>query len=316
MPVWHLPMKKIFIIHENDEWVTPLEIELKKINAPFEKWHMDTISIDTNVAPPNGVFYNRMSASSHTRGHRFAPEYTAVVLNWLESYKKRIINSSRALILELSKNFQYKELEKENIKFPHTVYASNKETLLNLGKTFPSPFLTKHNRAGRGLGIKLFYNYSDFEKYIRSDDFEDSVDGITLLQKYIKPKTNAIIRAEFVGSKFLYAVQVDASKGFDLCPADVCNLEDEYCPANPTGNKFMVLNNFSNPILEKYQMVLKNNNIEIAGIEFLEDLEGQLYTYDINTNTNYNSIAESLTETKGMRIIADYLKKELDLIVE
>ena len=66
----------------------------------------------------------------------------------------------------------------------------------------------------------------------------------------------------------------------------------------------------------KYQMVLKNNNIEIAGIEFLEDLEGQLYTYDINTNTNYNSIAESLTETKGMRIIADYLKKELDLIIE
>ena len=309
-------MKKIFIIHENDEWVMPLEIELKKINAPFEKWHMDTISIDTNVAPPNGVFYNRMSASSHTRGQRFAPEYTAVVLNWLESYKKRIINSSRALILELSKNFQYKELEKENIKFPHTVYASNKETLLNLGKTFPSPFLTKHNRAGRGLGIKLFYNYSNFEKYIRSDNFEDSVDGITLLQKYIKPKTNAIIRAEFVGSKFLYAVQVDASKGFDLCPADVCNLEDEYCPANPTGNKFMVLNNFSNPILEKYQMVLKNNNIEIAGIEFLEDLEGQLYTYDINTNTNYNSIAESLTETKGMRIIADYLKKELDLIIE
>ena len=25
-----------------------------------------------------------MSASSHTRGHRYAPEYTAVVLNWLE----------------------------------------------------------------------------------------------------------------------------------------------------------------------------------------------------------------------------------------
>ena len=113
--MWHLHMKKIFIIHENDEWVMPLEIELKKINAPFEKWHMDTISIDTNVAPSNGVFYNRMSASSHTRGHRFAPEYTAVVLNWLESYEKRIINSSRALILELSKNFQYKELEKENI---------------------------------------------------------------------------------------------------------------------------------------------------------------------------------------------------------
>ena len=46
-----------------------------------------------------------------------------------------------------------------------------------------------------------------FEKYI--DDFEDSIDGITLLQEYIKPKTDAIIRAEFVDSQFLSAVQVD-----------------------------------------------------------------------------------------------------------
>ena len=307
-------MKKIFIIHENNEWLTPLEAELKKINAPYENWHMNTISIDMNTIPPDGVFYNRMSASSHTRGHRYAPEYTSAVLNWLESYKKKIINNSQALILELSKSFQYKELEKEDIKVPKTVYASNKKTLLHLGKNFPLPFLTKHNRAGRGLGIKLFYNYVDFEKYVQSNNFEDSIDGITLLQKYIKPKTNTITRTEFVGNKFLYAVQVDTSKGFELCPADACNLKDEYCPTNSTGNKFMILDNFYHPILEKYKKVLKSNSIEIAGIEFLEGLDGELYTYDINTNTNYNSIAESLSELKGMRAIAYYLKKELNLI--
>ena len=38
-------------------------------------------SLNTLNTPPQGVFYNRMSASSHTRGHRFAPEFTAVVLN-------------------------------------------------------------------------------------------------------------------------------------------------------------------------------------------------------------------------------------------
>ena len=57
---------------------------------------------------------------------------------------------------------------------------------------------------------------------------------------------------------------------------------------------------------------LKNNHIEIAGIEFLQDSKGQLYTYDINTNTNYNSIAESLSEIKGMKAIADFLKRELE----
>ena len=203
------------------------------------------------------------------------------------------------------------ELEKEGIKIPNTVYAKDKEQLLHLGKSFPLPYLTKHNRAGRGLGIRLFHDYPSFEKYIKSDDFEDSIDGITLLQEYIKPKTATIIRTEFIDRKFLYAVQVDTSKGFELCPADACNLEDEYCPANATGNKFMILDDFSNPILDQYQKILKNNHIEIAGIEFLEDAKGQLYTYDINTNTNYNSTAESSSEKKGMKAIANFLKKEL-----
>ena len=146
-------MKKIFIIHENDEWVIPLEAELRKINAPFKTWHMNSTILDLNNPPPLGVFYNRMSASSHTRGHHYAPEYTSVVLNWLEHHKRRVINNSRALNLELSKSLQYYELQKTGIKVPNTVYAAGKDQLLYLGKKFKLPFLTKHNRAGRGLSL-------------------------------------------------------------------------------------------------------------------------------------------------------------------
>ena len=305
-------MKKIFIIHENDDWIKPLRIHLLDLHIPFEEWDMAKVKIDTLNDPPLGVFYNRMSASSHTRGHQYAPEYTAVILSWLEYHKRRVINNSRALQLEISKSLQYKELKKEGLKIPNTIYASGKEQLLFLGQNFKFPFLTKHNRAGKGLGIRLFNNYNGFKKYVTSDAFEDSRDGITLLQEYIKPKTDSIIRTEFVGSKFLYAVQVDTSQGFELCPADDCNIEDEYCPANATGNKFMILENFSNPILEEYQTVLKNNHIEIAGIEYLESINGQLYTYDINTNTNYNSIAENFSDLSGMRAVADFLKRELE----
>ena len=167
-------MKKIFIIHENNEWAIPLEKELRNLNAPFEKWHMDTTTIDISKPPPLGVFYNRMSASSHTRGHRFAPEYTATVLDWLEYHNRRVINNSRALNMELSKSLQYKELQKEDIQVPKTVFAQNKSHLLELGKNFPLPFLTKHNRAGRGLGIKFFNEYNSFEAYIKSENFEEA----------------------------------------------------------------------------------------------------------------------------------------------
>ena len=43
----------------------------------------------------------------------------------------------------------------------------------------------------------------------------------------------------------------------------------------------------------------------------MEDRNGQLYTYDINTNTNYNSVAENLSNLKDMGAIANFLKKEL-----
>ena len=304
-------MSKAYIIHENDEWMEPLRYHLNNLSVPFEEWHMNRVNINTFNQPPTGVFYNRMSASSHSRGHKYAPEYTAVVLNWLELHNKRIINNSRALALEISKSLQYQELKKEGIRIPQTLYASGKDSILNLGKKIQPPFLTKHNRAGRGLGINLFNSYSSLKKYVNSDDFEDSIDGITLLQEYIKPIKSTIIRTEFIENKFLYAVQIDASKGFQLCPADDCSFEDEYCPANTTGNKFMILDKFFDPILDKFQKVLRKNHIEIAGIEFVKDKNGKIFTYDINTNTNYNSIAEKHSDKKGMQVVAKFLKKEL-----
>jgi len=43
-------------------------------------------------------------------------------------------------------------------------------------------------------------------------------------------------------------------------------------------------------------------------------MKNKIYTYDINTNTNYNSQAEKSSEIKGMKSIAEFLKKELLLL--
>jgi len=262
-----------------------------------------------------------MSASSHTRGHRYAPEYTAVVLNWLEKNKRRVINNSRALSLEISKSLQYKELESFGIKTPKTIYCSNKESILKSANIFRKPFITKHNRGGKGLGVKLFNNKKELDSHVSGKDFEPSIDGITLLQEYIEARPKVIIRAEFVNSKFLYAVEVDASEGFELCPACPEDQIDEpetqffgeYCPT--IGNKFRIIKNYKrNKLIENYEKFIKKNGIEIAGIEYITDKYGIIYTYDINTNTNYNSQAEKSSKIKGMKSIAKFLKEELLLL--
>lgn len=68
------------------------------------------------------------------------------------------------------------------------------------------PLITKHNRAGKGAGVQLFNDAEALDTYVNSDSFEEPVDGITLLQEYIRPIDGHIRRSEFIGRKFLYTV--------------------------------------------------------------------------------------------------------------
>ena len=302
---------KAYIIHENEAWTEPLENNLKKLGVEFEDWHVEKAKIDLGKSPPHGVFYNRMSASSHVRGHRYAPEFTSVILNWLKTHNRRVINDEKALALEVSKSLQYMKLNEAGIKTPKSIFCSSKKQIIEAADHFKKPFITKHNRAGRGLGVKLFLNKHELEQYVNDPLFENSVDGITILQDYIEASPKVIHRMEFVNSKFLYTVQVDAGDSFELCPCDSKNNTDIGKSNNPDGNKFMIIKDYKNPDVGKFENFLKNNGIEIAGIEYITDKKGIRYTYDVNTNTNYNSIAENKANIEGMFEIAKFIKKEL-----
>jgi biotin carboxylase len=305
-------MAKIYIIHENNEWTAPLIKNLKSLELPYEDWFIDKEMLDLTETPPEGIFYNRMSASSHTRDHRYSAEYTGALLSWLEAHGRRVINSSRALQLEVSKVAQYTSLEAHGIRTPKTIAVVGKERIIEAGQKFQGPFITKHNRGGKGLGVQLFQNQEALKHYVHGPDFEMPVDGITLVQEYIQAAQPYIPRCEFIGGEFLYAVQVDTSQGFQLCPADACQIGDAFCPVGEKQQKpmFEIMENFKNPILERYAKFLKDNKIHIAGIEFIMDEKGEIYTYDVNTNTNYNSDAEEVTGISGMATIAKYLGAE------
>ncbi|MEE8500525.1 MAG: alpha-L-glutamate ligase, partial [Kiloniellales bacterium] len=268
-------------------------------------------------APPQGVFYNRMSASSHTRGHRYAPELTHGVLNWLEAYERRVVNTSRALYLELSKLAQYAALERAGVRTPRTVAAVGRDHVLAAAHDFGAgPWILKPNRGGKGLGVQLFPSIEAMAAYLDGPGARDEapIDGIWLIQDYIRPNEPFITRCEFVGGAFLYAVRVDTSDGFELCPADACNVEDAFCPSDaPKPNKFTIVTDFDDPILDRYARFLAENGIEIAGIEFITDARGEIYTYDVNTNTNYNAQAEAeaAVPLPGMRAVARFLGAEL-----
>src|SRR4051812_2809436 len=93
---------RVYVLHENDAWVEPLRTALQGRGTPFAEWFLDQGVLDLTSPPPEGVFYNRMSASSHTRDHRYAAEFTGAVLAWLKRHGRTLVNGERALALEIS----------------------------------------------------------------------------------------------------------------------------------------------------------------------------------------------------------------------
>ncbi len=308
-------MKNVYVIHENEDWLLPLRAAFAQLQIPYEEWFVDQFVLDLSQPPPKGIFYNRMSASAHTRNHAFAPAMTASLLAWLEQHGRTVVNGRRALQLELRKSEQYIELERHNIVHPKTLICHDKSNLVETARRLGEEiFILKPNRGGKGTGVTLFRSIGELEHAIAHDSLGESIDGLWLIQQYIKPATGRIVRAEFVGGEFMYAVSINAEQGFELCPADSCQIDAAFCPATPGGDeKFMILDEYENPDLEKYASFLKSNHIQVGALEYVEDENGRRYVYDVNTNTNYNAKAESLSKLgrQGMLSIARYLGERL-----
>lgn len=312
-------MKKIYVIHENDAWVVPLRASFEKLNIPYEEWFIDELTLDLSTTPPDGIFYNRMSASAHTRDHRYGPEMTANVLAWLERHGRQVINGRRALQLELRKSEQYISLQKFDIRHPKTIVSNHVGSLPKaVDQLNKFPFILKPNRGGKGTGVQLFHSKESLVQSIENNQIGESLDGIWLVQDYVKPADGRIVRAEFVGGELLYAVSIDATNGFQLCPADACQVGDAFCPADSKTktDKFIVVDDYENSDLQKYVNFLEANDIGVGALEYVKDENGNRYVYDVNTNTNYNSGAEnaSTQEKYGMFEIAKFLGRELSKI--
>ncbi|RUO32527.1 ATP-grasp domain-containing protein [Aliidiomarina soli] len=310
-------MKPIFILHENEEWLVPLRAEFAQRGVEVQEWFLNEDYVAFEKNPQPGVYYNRMSASSHTRGHRFAPELTRMALTWLEhagDSQVQVVNGTRALYLETCKLSQYAALQKAGIRTPKTRAVVGRSVITKAAEDFAQwPVILKPNRGGKGLGVIKFDDLSALQQFVEGPDYHEPLDGIWLLQAFIQSAAPFITRCEFVGQRFVYAVQVDTTGGFELCPADICAIDDAACPVGESAAapaKFVISERYhGHSIIGQLETFMRNSGVDIAGIELIEDKYGDVYAYDVNTNTNYNQSAEAAAggRVTGMGAVADYL---------
>lgn len=307
-----IPHSKVYVMYENEEWYTPLQQALHEVGVPNEAWNIAAGQIKLDDTPPPGIFYSKMSASSYTRGHLSAKYYMSAALEWLAAHGRRVVNGKRALALEISKAAQHLALKTHGLACPMTLVCLGKTEAIHASKHFDkSGFIVKPNQGGKGLGVHLFSSTQEFAAFLAANPMEKlTVDGILLIQAYIPPKDQRIVRMEFINGKFYYAVEVQTGGGFELCPADACEID----PTRPDRSipNFTILDDFWIPEIERCEAFLAANQIEVAGMEFLENDRGERFFYDVNTNTNYNTQAEKSSPKghNGLAQVAQFLKKE------
>jgi hypothetical protein len=305
----------IYVLYENEEWLPPLTQALKQQKLPFTALFTKRNLINVAELPPEGVYINRMSPSSHTRGHQDGISFAKEFLWLLEMNDLPVINGSSSFALELSKVRQHAALQAFGIQTPKTVAVVGTEELIETAKKFNPPFITKHNQGGKGLGVQLFHSHKAFEEMIKTDGFSSSPDNINLIQEYIEPKDPFITSVEIVDGTFQYALQSSTLGGFELCPADTCSIDDTFCPVGTQAetNRFRLRTDIDkhHHLVQKYIGFCAKHSIDVAGIEFIEDKEGRTYTYDINCTTNYSSIVEEECGKSGMISIAKLAKEKL-----
>ncbi len=299
---------RVHVIHENAEWFPPFAAAFAAAGVPADEWLLTAGSIDLSAEPPQGVFWSRLSASAHTRDHADSKEYGRAVLRWLEASGRTVVNGSGVLELEVSKVAQHAALRRAGIDVPRTVAVFGKAELKERARAFDAPFISKHNQGGKGLGVRRHDSHADFDAWVDGDGFEPSPDGITLLQEYLWAREPFVTRAEFAGGEFVYAVRVDTSAGsFELCPAEACAVPGQDDAVAEPLFRLREGIDAQHPLIRRYRDFLADAGIAVAGIEFIETLDGRTVTYDVNTNTNYNPDVEAASAVSGPGAIARYL---------
>ena len=293
----------VHVLHENPEWMPPFAAAFAAEGVDWDETLVTGGSLDLTAEPPPGLWWSRMSASAHTRGHTAAAEHARALLDLLEAYGRRVVNGRAVLDLELSKVRQLVLLRAAGVAVPRTiaVVGDRPDDLLAAAAAIGPPVVVKPNRGGKGLGVTRFDSVDELAAALPALD--QPVDGVLLVQEYVEPARPRITRAEIVGGELVYAITADTERGgFQLCPADACAVD-----GTPASLFALRTEPLPAGLADAYESFARWHGLEVAGFEFVETTDGRAVTYDVNTNTNYNPDVEAVAPRSAARAVARYL---------
>ncbi len=311
----------IGILDEHPEWSNRLIAELAGRRLPFEKIDHANHAFDPRDRTPRySVIVNRTSPSSHTRGHGSVLFYAEALLSHYESLGVPVINPVAAYRFEKSKALQLDLFERLGVSYPRAVVVNHPDQVLKALDRLRFPVLVKPNVGGSGAGIRRFGTRAELEAAVQPLDF--GPDGTALVQEYVEPEDGAITRVEVMGGEYLYAIRIvrEAGTGFNLCPADLCQLPGERaaprqpewsaCPETAVGGPALSVTRVEAPreVIDAVLRLARAASVDIGGVEYLVGAaDGKIYFYDINATSNFVANAPAVLGFDPLPRFADYI---------
>ncbi|MBI3456204.1 MAG: hypothetical protein HY002_10500 [Candidatus Rokubacteria bacterium] len=312
------------ILDEHPNWSNRLVAELTARGVAFEKIDPSAHGfLPAERAPRYSVVANRVSPSSHTRGHGSALFFAHAFLAYVEGLGIPVINPAAAYRVETAKAFQALLFERLGLRYPRTAVINDPGQVAKVIERFRFPVVLKPNIGGSGAGIVRFDTPESLEEAARARSLAFGPDGVALIQEFLEPIDGGIVRVEVLGGKYLYAIKIyrDLAEGFNLCPADICRTEEpgapggsgpqslDFCPAEAPRLALRVERHEPGPrVIEAVLALTREARIDVGGVEYLVNRgDGQVYFYDVNATSNFVADAPALLGFDPTALFADYI---------
>jgi biotin carboxylase len=308
------PTPPVGILDEHPTWSSRLLAELDARGVPYERIDPSAHAFHPGErAARHAVIVNRVSPSSHTRGHAAALFYAHAFLAYAAELGVPVINPAAAYRAETSKAYQALLLERLGLRYPRTAVVNDPAQAAKAAEGFAYPVVVKPNVGGSGAGIVRFDARDALEDAARRGALALGPDGVALVQEYLEPTGGAIVRVEVLGGAFLYAIRVyrDAG-GFNLCPADICQPGSPAATACPAEAPRLALrverHDPGRSIVDAVLALCREARIDVGGVEYLVNrADGRVYFYDVNATSNLVADAPAVLGFDPTARFADYI---------
>jgi len=311
----------LVVLFEHPEWQKPLGTALERRGVRYAALDLKRAAFDPDAVPEVALYFNQASPSAYVRGNTRAVPLALSLMRSLELGGARVLNGSRAFLLELSKSSQAALLGKLGILHPQSLVFNDVEAALARW-TDGWPALLKPEQGGSGARMFLLQSADELRKLLRDQPSLWLPDNLLLLQQYfLVDPAQGIVRMEFLGGKLLYAMRVISNGAFNLCPSEVCNPAgggESHCavpanaPAKPVA--FYPYPEVPAGAVEAGERIMAAGGLDVGGIEYLEAADGRRIFYDINANSNLRLPIGQAFGFDPFERVVDYLTEQIERI--